>query len=1069
MGFNLNISLTFPILLLFSLSLPLASARSNSSGQLPPHTFDLSILKWTLINQNRTIAVRGTVPSQVHLDLHAAGVIREMLWGEEENDQRWIVNDNWTYTADLEPFWRWLDDEHTDGQGKHETHRHTFLVFYGIDTVANITFAGHPVAWVNNQFRRYVFDVSAFLPSISPQNTRDNNITIALESAWFYGLNVTSRPDTQRYRGMRGDDYEYPGVRQWIRKASSDFGWDWGPAFVPSGIYKPAYLVTLSSKPDDYTKSESEHKSKPSTSPDIIPSSGHPITSASIFMEESSVDIFKFKAVPKSAQLPFPPITPESADWVLNVTFGLRSAVAFPHARVVLSIPELNISSGELALGSGTNQSADAGISVSVGRTIYRSVQWKIPDRIPERWYPADLGKPKLYELKVELNSGAHASSSRIQTHKETQTQKLSQTLKIGFRTIQIVQNPYPDAEVAAKGITPGDQWHFAINGKAFFAKGTNLIPFDPFYARVRPEAVRWVLESAVRSGQNMLRVWGGGIYQPSDAHTAGGLYDFYALCDELGILIWSELIFSDSLYPVSPFLLEGIEPEVRENVRRINRHPSVAQWAGGNEIEGMVIAQGNWGETRYLDEFVQLFQHFLHDIVVSESNSVPYTACSTTNGVLSLDPYVLRLGNRTYDHIYGNAERFNYDPSEAFDTRSFPVARFVNEFGYHSMPSFYGWEQVFESPDDFVYDSQAVLSRVRHPPAGDLTWPNPNAPSGHAEMSRAVSLWLPTPSTFPTNRNHTFAQWCWSTQLFQSLTMTSQIAFYRRSAGTGANTLGSLVWQLNDIWQGVSWSAVEYDGRWKVLMYGLSGVYKPVVINAFWEPEKEGLSVLVTSDRREEVRATAQMTWYDWHGKSLGTRKKSLNIPALNNSVLFEGTGLKDILPAGYNATDVWLLMDVTANINGKTIRNEQYFTPASLANASLVDPKMTVTGDSNYTFTLSAKGGVAAWAWLDHPSGTVGYFVDPSDGSPTNGFYLIPGIDRTVQFVINAALSTTSTPDPATFVVRSLWNNQNELSPSSNLVIVPHIGMRKRDPIWKEWLRMVWEFCMLILSYQA
>ena len=99
------------------------------------------------------------------------------------------------------------------------------------------------------------------------------------------------------------------------------------------------------------------------------------------------------------------------------------------------------------------------------------------------------------------------------------------------------------------------------------------------------------------------LRVWGGGIYQPSDELTGG--YDFYSVCDELGIFAWSELIFSDALYPINDFLLESVEPEVRQNIRRINHHPSNAQWAGGNEIEGIVIAVNTSlaNGTHYLDE----------------------------------------------------------------------------------------------------------------------------------------------------------------------------------------------------------------------------------------------------------------------------------------------------------------------------------------------------------------------------------------------------------------------------------------------------------------------------------
>lgn len=99
--------------------------------------------------------------------------------------------------------------------------------------------------------------------------------------------------------------------------------------------------------------------------------------------------------------------------------------------------------------------------------------------------------------------------------------------------------------------------------------------------------------------------MWGGGTYQPSSASVAGGGYDFYSICDELGILAWSELIFSDALYPINDFMLQSIEPEVRQNVRRINRHPSNVQWAGGNEIEGIAIWTNKWENNgkHYFDE----------------------------------------------------------------------------------------------------------------------------------------------------------------------------------------------------------------------------------------------------------------------------------------------------------------------------------------------------------------------------------------------------------------------------------------------------------------------------------
>ncbi|KAK2460186.1 hypothetical protein APHAL10511_007777 [Amanita phalloides] len=927
--------------------------------------FDLSQLQWTLKNQNGSIQIPASgPPSQAHIDLLNAGIITEPLLGINDFTERWVVNENWTYTADLSPI---LNEYHA-------TQKQTnLLIFYGIDTIATVTWAGHPIAWVNNQFQQYVFDVSNFMVP-----NGNNNLTVALESAWYYGLNVTSRPDAEE-TSFGFENFEYPGVRQWVRKISSDFGWDWGPAFVPSGIFKPAYFATL-------------------TAP---PSTTVPGNASSVFIEESSIDIYKqgqsFSVGPN-----------EKADWLVNVTLALRSGIVTDTPTLKLSIPELNLHSHPFTFEHLAPTTESQWITAI----------WRIPDSIPERWYPHNLGKPKLYDLQVTLE----LAPSRKSIPKET----ISFTTRTGFRTVELVQGPYSQEDVEHRGITPGDQWHFNINGKAFYALGTNIIPFDPFYARITVDQVRWVLESAVMSGQNMLRVWGGGIYQPSGPSISGGVYDFYSLCDELGIMAWSELIFSDSLYPINDFLLESVETEVRQNVRRVNKHPSNVQWAGGNEIEGIVlnVKQSLPNGTHYFNEFVTLFQDFLQKVVTSETRSVAYTDCSTTKGVLSLDPYVLRFNNGTPGAIYGNSERYNYDASQAFNYDTYPLSRFVNEFGYHSMPSFYSWEEVLLSPEDFAFNSTVVMSRDHHPPAGDLTFPNPNAPQGQAQMTQGVELWLPTPNT--PDFNQTFAQWCYSTQIFQAMTMASQIAFYRRGSGRGENNLGSLVWQLNDIWQGASWSSIEYSGRWKVLQYVLTGIYSPVVAFPFWTPENETLQVTAFSDRWREVRGTATLSVYDWHGTLHDTFQKAYAIPSLNNSVIFEAEGLDKIFPACGDASDLWMLITTESEIeHGQIVTSEQYFVPTSLAKVALVDPEIHIIHGPGLTFRLSARGGVAAWTWMDHPSGTIGVFVDGASRKPLNGFFLIPGHERTLKFLLNSSLSKVKNPDPRKFVVRSLWNN--------------------------------------------
>ncbi|KIJ51534.1 glycoside hydrolase family 2 protein [Sphaerobolus stellatus SS14] len=912
-------------------SLPGSSASSQ--------TFSLSSLEWTLRNQNGSIVIPGAVPSQAHVDLLKAGLITEPLLGINDYTQRWIWLDNWTYTADIGPYLKTISDKSPS----------TLL-----------TLADQPVAWTDNEFRQYTFNVTHIVSSIERQ--KNKNLTVSLESAYLYGLNVSSRPDAETL--INSDTFEVPLARQWIRKVDSDFGWDWGPAFVPSGIHKPAYFVTL---PQETGAGKT----------------GTP----SIFVEESSIEIYKKGQKPSIEPDP-------SADWVVNVTLALR-ATSNVKPTMKISFPELKLTSKDLPLAT---------VPGNAGEPTFVSATFTVPNGVPELWYPHNLGNPKLYNITVEVDPG------------------VSFTKTTGFRTIVLHQEPYTTKEIAERGITPGDKFLFTINGKAFYTSGTNIIPFDPFYARTTTAQVRWVIESAVKTGQNMLRVWGGGVYQPSDEET--GTYNFYEICDELGILAWSELIFSDSLYPINGFLLDTIKPEVEQNVRRINRHPSNAQWAGGNEIEGLAES-ANFSSIHWLNEYVFLFQDFLHDAVLSQTSSIAYTDCSTTSGYLSLDPYILRFKNGTSGDIYGNSERYNYDASQAFTYSSFPVSRYVNEFGFHSMPSFYSWEEVLESPSDFNFNSTVVMSRDHHPPAGDLTFPNPNAPQGQQQMSSAVQFWLPTPGT--SDSNQTFAQWCWSTQVFQSMTMVSQVAFYRLGAGRPENNMGALVWQLNDIWQGVSWSSIEYSGRWKVLQYGETQIFAPVIIYPYWTASSELLEVYIVSDRLEAVNGTAKLTWYTWEGKSISTKDFKFTVPPLNNTLLYNTTGLSNFLPTGFDSSQVFLKLESTAQTDLGTVTNEEIFNPVPLKNAALVDPKIQITAKSNMMFTLSAKGGVSAWTWLDHPAGTVGYFLDPATNKPLNGFYLIPGEDRTVGFFQNMELSKNKKPNPKDFVVRSIWNNKH------------------------------------------
>jgi beta-mannosidase len=240
---------------------------------------------------------------------------------------------------------------------------------------------------------------------------------------------------------------------------------------VPSGVYKPAFLVTLSES---------------AALLDSLNEPTYPVSKSAILLEETSVDIYKYGQNMS--------LVDQSADWVVNVTFGIRSIKSYTAATVTLSIPELGLTSQPIALDP---------IQMGTDTTTFMSVNWSIPEGVPERWYPFNLGTPKLYDLTIALDPTGTEQGAVVSD------ECVTQTVTTGFRTIQLMQTPYSEEDVALRGITPGDQWHFEVNGKAFYSKGTGITPFDPFYARINPETVRWLLESAVKSGQNMASVIG--------------------------------------------------------------------------------------------------------------------------------------------------------------------------------------------------------------------------------------------------------------------------------------------------------------------------------------------------------------------------------------------------------------------------------------------------------------------------------------------------------------------------------------------------------------------------------
>ena len=681
----------------------------------------------------------------------------------------------------------------------------------------------------------------------------------------------------------------------------------------------------------------------------------------------------------------------QTKNWVFNASIDVLGTIP-SNASLTYSISSANSSD---ILDSGPLSNIKISDATITGCTTLDATKYDL-------WWPNGLGYQNLYNITVNIELGGSLAS----------VQK-----RIGFRTI-VLNEGVITQEQQNQGIAPGNNWHFEINGHEFYAKGSNFIPPDAFWPRVDVSRINQLFTSVVSGRQNMLRVWATGAYSP----------DFlYDIADELGILLWSEFEFGDVLYPVDEGFLDNVREEAIYQVRRINHHPSLAIWAGGNELESLELGIINDTApeefSRYQSEYERLFLQVLVPTVFENSRSISYMPSSTNNGYLYLNfslpvPIVERYNNLTPGSIYGDTDHYNYNAAEAFDLSSYPIGRFANEFGFHSMPSLQTWKQAI-APSDLHFNSSVIVLRNHHYPPQDLNISNyDNSSLGMGEMTWAAQLYYLVPNK--TDQLANFSSWCHATQIFQADFYKSQIQFYRAGSGFPNRQLGSLYWQLEDIWQAPTWAGIEYDGRWKVLHYVAKDIYNPVIIAPLYNMTTGQLSVYAVSDLWTDASGEMTFEWLNWDGST------SANSTSMTFS--FSVGGLNSTLVRAINMTsrssdksDSFLAMNLTATgtlpnqVSPTTFTHQNLFTPMALSNVQLSDPGL-VLKKSNSSLTITATKAVSVWTWLDYPEGAVVTFSD-------NAFYLKKGESKNITWTVYKDTANGAWLDGLT--VESLYNN--------------------------------------------
>jgi len=418
------------------------------------------------------------------------------------------------------------------------------------------------------------------------------------------------------------------------------------------------------------------------------------------------------------------------------------------------------------------------------------TVRLRVPD--VRLWWPRGYGEQPLYDVELTLSHGDEALDAWRR--------------RTGFRTVELDTS----ADAHGTGFT------LVVNGERLFARGVNWIPDDVFPSRITRERYRHRLEQAAGAGVDLVRVWGGGIYEDED---------FYDACDELGLLVWQDFPFACAAYPEEQPLRGEVEAEARENVVRLMPHPSLVLWNGNNEnLWGFRdwdweqgLAGDSWGEGYYLG--------VLPRVVAELDPTRPYTAGSPWSGSWRHHPNDPAHGTHHSWEVWNRADYADYRRD---------VPRFVAEFGWQAPPAHATLRRALPGEDP-APDSPGMLHHQK-------------AEDGNGKLERGLARHFAVPEG-------DFDRWHYLTQVNQARAVAAGVEHWRSHWPVCA---GTVVWQLNDCWPVTSWAAIDGDGREKPLYHELRRLYADRLLTV--RADGDGLVVAAVNQSAEDWRGTLRL-----------------------------------------------------------------------------------------------------------------------------------------------------------------------------------------------------------------
>lgn len=821
-----------------------------------PHTQELNS-GWRFKQARLSNWYPATVPGVVHTDLLANGIIEDPFYRLNERGLQWIDKEDWIYETSF--------DLSEAVYSKNNIH----ILFNGLDTYADVYLNNEKIISANNMFRRWTADIKTIAKRTG------NHLKV-----YFHSPVKTDIPKWDAlpvYYKAANDQSENGGIFDKklsvvARKAGYHYGWDWGPRFVTSGIWRPVFI----------------------TSWDVAR-----IENIQVIQEQVSV---------KQA--------------TLKTVVEIVSESDFKNAIVGVTDKAATKKLGETVanLKKGLNK-------VEVNFTI----------KNPRLWWSNGLGEAHLYRFETSLVVNDKALDRT--------------TTKVGIRSIRFVNEKDGN----------GKSYYFELNGVPVFAKGANYIPCDNFLPRVTKEIYKKTVLDAVNANMNMLRVWGGGIYEDDY---------FYDLCDEYGILVFQDFMFACSIYPAEGELLENIRMEAIDNVRRLRNHPCIALWCGNNECQDAWFGWG-WKQEyekinqKLADTIWKQFQDQYYDVlpaVVAEYGSgVSYIPSSPFAG------YGVASNDHEGDRHYWEVWHWQKPIAEYNNERS----RFFSEYGFQSFPEFESVKQYAPKESDWSITSEVMMSHQR----------------GGEHANKLIESYLLDEYFAPND----FQSFLYMNHILQGDAIKTAIEAHRRDKGY---CMGTLFWQHNDCWPVASWSSRDYYGRWKAQHYFAREAYRDILVSPI--AKNDTLHVYVVSDRLKNTKGILTLNILNLEGGT-PVYTQQLHVPIQSNtSKLVFSQDIKRVLNGASKAN---VVIHAVLTADQKVYANNYFLLKQKEINYPQANIQKTIRPiKDGFEVTLTssnfARGVFMSIDGIDH------FFEN-------NYFDLLPGASITTRVITHLSLA--------------------------------------------------------------